>query len=150
MEKIKNFIENFCSLEKIDFNSIHKVGRKYFYFNKQILDLKNRINKGIFSAGLFLGEDRQEFKPSLALLEMLSSHSTKKIFVNKEAEWLFTCGRDVFQKSIIKLDVDSGLVLVQNEQDENLGYGRIIKGNKIFIKNILDKGNYLRCENKGK
>lgn len=146
MEKIKKFIENFCSLEKINLNCIHKIGKKYFYFNNEILDLKNKINKEIFSAGLFLGEDRQEFKPSLALLEILSKHSAKKVFINREAEWLFTCGRDVFQKSIIKMNVDSGLVLVQNEQDENLGYGRIITGNKIFIKNILDKGNYLRME----
>jgi ribosome biogenesis protein Nip4 len=40
---------------------------------------------------------------------------------------------------------EKGLVLVQNNLDENLGLGRITqeKGQTI-LKNILDRGNYLR------
>ena len=82
---------------------------------------------------------------------MLSKDSKKKLYVNKKAEWLFLCGRDLFGSSIKRSDVKKGLVLVQNEKDENLGYGKITlplsNKDRIVVKNILDRGYYLRKEN---
>ena len=37
--------------------------------------------------------------------------------------------------------------LVQNSKDENLGLGKKVKQKKqFFVKNIIDKGNFLRRE----
>ena len=47
-------------------------------------------------------------------------------------------------------DVKKGLCLVQNEQDENLGYGKFSTGlahdDRIVVKNKMDKGDFLRRE----
>ena len=112
-------------------------------------DLKNlKIDRETHSKGLFLGEDKKGFKPSLALLEMIAKDSKRKAFLNEKGAWMFICGRDVFGESIEKSSVEEGLVLVQNDKDENLGYGKIWKKKgELFIKNILDKGDYLRREN---
>ncbi|MFH1071871.1 MAG: hypothetical protein V1743_00400 [Nanoarchaeota archaeon] len=147
MDKIKKFVRQFVDKHRFDFTDVHKLGRKYFLIHKQLLEMKGKINKDIYAAGLFLGEDRQEFKPSPALIEMIAEKSTRKAVINKNSEWLFLCGRDVFSTSVIASAVNDGLVLVQNEEDENLGYGKIIrKGNSLWIKNLLDRGSYLRQE----
>jgi ribosome biogenesis protein Nip4 len=51
---------------------------------------------------------------------------------------------------VLKANVTSGLTLVVNSKKEILGYGKIT-GNlqntqKMFVKNILDCGDYLRRE----
>jgi ribosome biogenesis protein Nip4 len=71
--------------------------------------------------------------------------------VNKKAEWLFLCGRNILGASIASNPnrLHSGFVLVQNEQDENLGFGFFKQeGKDLILRNILDKGNYLRMEDK--
>ena len=98
--------------------------------------------------------DARKFIPSPAFPDLLSEKTQKKVSINSKAEWLFLCGRDVFETSVMKnnsglscSELKSGnLVLVQNEKDENLGVGRV--GEKM-IKNLLDKGSYLRDEGKG-
>jgi len=147
MDKIQKFAKQFVDKGQFDFSDVHKVGRKYFLINPPLLEMKNKINKDIYAAGLFLGEDRQEFRPSPALIEMIAKKSTKKAVINKNSEWLFLCGRDVFSTSVLTSAVNEGLVLVQNEENENLGYGTIVrKGNNLLIKNLLDRGSYLRQE----
>ena len=66
---------------------------------------------------------------------------------------MFLCGRNVLPSSIAKNPngLTEGLVLVQNERDENLGYGKIIDDinnspMRIVVKNFLDKGDFLRRE----
>lgn len=143
MEALKKFVENFCSF---DLENIHKIGRRYYQADTEIWDYAQTINREIFGIGVFLGENKKEFTPSLALLEIISKKSQKKVFVNPKGEWLFTCKRDVFQENIIKKNVEKGICLVQNENDENLGYGILQKGKKIMIKPLLDKGDFLRRE----
>lgn len=131
--------------------NVTKVGNRYYLADKELVELKDKIKLEPYSIGLYLGEDtRKGFRPSPALIELLAKYSDKKIFLNEKASYLFICGRDVFGKSIIKADVNKGLVLVQNEKDENLGHGRIVADineiNKVVVKNLLDKGSYLRIE----
>lgn len=98
------------------------------------------------SRGLFLGEIRKEkFYPALPLLSWLSARTTKKIIVTDKAAWLFLCGRDIKKESIIGNTLLLGFVLVQNTHDENLGHGI---ATKTGIKNLLDRGDYLRRERK--
>ncbi len=98
------------------------------------------------SRGLFLGEIRNKFFfPALPLLSWLSSRTTRKMKVTDKAAWLFLCGRDINNESVIGKIIKSGLILVQNKYDENLGYGLVTKNG---VKNLLDRGDYLRRERK--
>ncbi|MFH1211359.1 MAG: hypothetical protein V1659_00335 [Candidatus Woesearchaeota archaeon] len=152
MHSIKSFIRKFTDAELPgfdDFNNVHKIGRKFFLVEPELLAFQQTIPEQPELIGLFLGEEKKNFNPSLLLLGIVSETSEKKAFINGEAEWLFLCGRDVFDKNIVKANAKEGLVLVQNEKDENLGMGKLMQGQKgLFIKNILDKGAYLRDEGK--
>ena len=127
-------------------------------------EIMKRSNEKPYAIGIFLGNITArkagnnnpnhihgEFIPSPAFPDILAEKSQKKVTVNAKTEWLFLCGRDVFESSVMMRNSglsDSelkpgNLVLVQNEKDENLGVGRV--GDKI-IKNLLDKGSYLRDE----
>ncbi|MBC8494957.1 hypothetical protein H8D36_02275 [archaeon] len=144
MDKINTFISEFTNF-KIE--GIVKKGRRYYCANEEQIKLSEKIDRDLFSIGMFFGEQKKKFEPTPALIEIIAKHSDKKAFVNKKAEWLFLCGRDILGESIIKTNVTEGLILVQNEKDENIGYGLIKKRKGIYeIKNLLDRGNYLRRE----
>lgn len=119
-------------------------GRKYFIIPSEMLRHEKTIFPALSTIGLFLGETKNNaFFPSLALLTILAKQSQKKAFVTDKAAWLFLCGKDIQNESIIKKNSKEGIILVQNKNDENLGYGKITK---TGIKNILDRGDYLRRE----
>jgi ribosome biogenesis protein Nip4 len=140
---IEDFIKKFTD-QKI--GEITEIRNQFFLAGSELLELKNRIKNEPFAVGTFLGEMREnKFKPSIALLDNLSKLSDRKVFVNDKAEWLFLCGRDVFRQGIVKSSINEGLVLVQNEKDENLGYGEFSIG-KVAVKNLLDRGDFLRRE----
>lgn len=147
MEKINSFVKYFVD-EKLD--NIIKIKKSYFLVDKELENIK--VKQEPFAIGLFLGEIKDnKFVPSSNLLNILAKKTEKKIFISKKTEWLFLCGRDIFGKGIIRSNVKQGKVLVQNEKDENLGYGSIVGdlSNKesIVVKNIYDKGEFLRKKN---
>ncbi|MBU1201754.1 MAG: hypothetical protein KJ583_00960 [Nanoarchaeota archaeon] len=145
MDEVNKFVSQFTN-KKI--NGVFKHGRKYFLIDEEQRLLSEKINRDLFSIGIFLGEKKNDFKPTPALIDVISEISQKKVFISQKAEWLFLCGRDVFEDSITKKYSDEKIVLVQNEKDENLGYGVFIKkGKEKILKNLLDKGFYLRREN---
>lgn len=121
--------------EKIDIEYI----RKDIYEKTFLKEVNGRIE----SKGAYLGTQKKSFEPSLYLLERISKVSKNKVFVNKESEWLFLCGRDVFEKNILKNDATKHIFLVQNENDENLGLGMFTRG---MVKNLMDRGDFLRRE----
>ncbi|MFH1505611.1 MAG: hypothetical protein ABIE94_01325 [archaeon] len=140
MKLMNDFLEKFTS-EKI--SDVVKKGRLYYSADPGLQELAKGIEKDYFSIGVPLGEVKKDFRPSLTLLDWISKRTEKKAFVNKKAEWMFLCGRDVFYNNIVKKNVESGLVLVQNEKDENIGLGILSGGG---IKNIIDRGDFLRRE----
>ena len=145
---IQEFIKQFT---KEEIKDIIQVRKEFYLANKELLETKNKIKLEPNSIGLYLGQAKgKNFEPSPALIELIAKKSDKKIFINKQTEWLFLCGRDIFGKGIIKANTKEGLVLVQNFKDENLGYGKIVNDmrqkEKVVVKNIQDKGIYLRQE----
>lgn len=145
---ISDFIRNFTDK---NIGNITKIRNEYYLADKELLELKQKIKPEPEYIGLFLGEEMKNgFKPSPALIDEIAKISGRKVFVNDKGEWLFLCGRDIFGKSVTKADATQGLVLVQNSKDENLGYGKIVgdiaNKEKSVIKNLLDKGDYLRRE----
>jgi ribosome biogenesis protein Nip4 len=148
MEVIDKFVSQFTS-KKIE--NLVTEGNRFYLVDVPLAELRKKISKQPYAIGLPLGEIKgTNFKPSIALLDWLSKNSDRKVYLNKKSAWLFICGRDVFGKGIEKANVKEGLVLVQNEADENLGYGRIVADlslkDKMVIKNLLDKGDFLRRE----
>ena len=151
MNPLEEFAKNFTDKDIICLQA-----RNYFFIaDEELKNAKGRINQEPFSVGLFLGEmKKNRFVPSAAILDAVSRLSDKKIFVNRKTAWLFLCGRDIFGRGIVKSNVKKGVVLVQNEMDENLGYGEIIADlslkDKVVVKNLFDRGDFLRRERKGK
>ncbi|MDP2750536.1 MAG: hypothetical protein Q8O89_06920 [Nanoarchaeota archaeon] len=149
---IHEFIRQFADIKV----TAVRIGNSYYQCEGHLSRIKNSVKIKPFAAGVFLGERfRSEFRPSVALLDIISKKSDKKIFVNKKGEWLFLCGRDIFGDSVVKADFneEEEYVLVQNENDENLGYGVItadVKNgrnkSKVVVKNLFDRGNFLRRE----
>ena len=137
MDLIESFLEYFGSDLKP-----HQIGRKYFLVDEKRLSISNQSPE---YCGIFLGEQKgKHFSPSLALLELLESD--KQIIIDDKAAWLFVCGKDIFKKSVIKGNNKKNIVLVYNKHKENLGYGKVVNKGDIFVKNILDRGNFLRRE----
>jgi ribosome biogenesis protein Nip4 len=149
MNDIEKFCKNFTNKEIInsDVQEIIKQGKRYFLANKEQIALSKKINQDFFSIGVFLGETKREFKPTPALIDLIAKKTDQKININKKSEWLFVCKRDIFDDSIIRKNTSEGLAIVQNERNETLGYGKFIRqGKRKLIKNLLDKGDYLRRE----
>jgi ribosome biogenesis protein Nip4 len=143
---------------KLDFNENFLVERegRFFLLNKQIKSVM--VNDTFFSAGTFLGKIRTgKFFPSFNLLSMIATQEANRIVVDKKASWLFICGRDIFKKGILqtygKISRNCH-VLVFNEFDECLGFGRVLAGlvdqqtdkNTLAVANVLDVGDFLRRE----
>ncbi|MBW3023067.1 hypothetical protein KY308_03105 [Candidatus Woesearchaeota archaeon] len=145
-----NFINKFC---RLNLKNVLKLRSGYFLADEELIKLKEKIKKEPEAIGVFLGKaGKSRFHPSAPLMDIISKNSDRKIFVNKKTEWLFLCGRDIFGRGIVKSNVKevNELVLVQNESDENLGYGKIVadlsEQDKVVVKNFFDKGEFLRKE----
>ncbi|MBN2052842.1 hypothetical protein JW756_05035 [Candidatus Woesearchaeota archaeon] len=145
MNKLISFVKEFTKSEVKELNSVERIGKKYFYAPRELAELKKNIPLEPYSMGLPLGElKNNRFSPSIALLDMLKNYTDKKIIVNKKGETMFLYGKEVFSENFAKCDVNEGFCLVLNANDEVLGYGELSK--KKNIKNILDRGDFLRRE----
>jgi ribosome biogenesis protein Nip4 len=136
---------------------IISIGRHYYYVNDALKNERESIKRDVFSLGTYLGQDSgKHFDPSPACIDFLSKlpeANARKIVISEKSESLFLYGRNILINSISKNphNIKEGFVFIQNEQDENLGYGIFQEqGNDIVVKNLLDKGNYLRDETKKK
>lgn len=88
-------------------------------------------------------EKRNSFMPSLVLLDKLAGHTHKKAVVNEKAAWMFICQNNILKEGIVSCEQEKGYVIILNEQEEVLGYGKITGAG---ITNQLDRGDYLRRE----
>jgi len=142
------------SLE-LDENQItEKQGRFYLLSRK----LKEIISEDFFYAGTYLGKVRRGvFFPSFNLLAMIATRKdANRVMVDERSEWLFIVGRDLFKRGILRASGSQkkgAYTLVVNQQDESLGFGRIMhsldeKENKheVTVRNISDIGDFLRRE----
>jgi ribosome biogenesis protein Nip4 len=130
------------------------LNKRAFLMSDTLKEFANKYTQPIESAGRYLGKVKgKKFEPSVTLIDVLSKSSDKKLVINKNAEWLFLCGRDLFTSSILSFTppIKKGSwMLIQNDQDENLGYGEVNAsltfGKKDVVGNLLDRGDFLRRE----
>lgn len=127
---------------------------KYFLITKDIANIIKKTKKP-FYAGIYIGKARgKKFFPSVNLLNMVKKKSRNKIWVDKKAEWLFVCGRDLFAGGIKRItnNVHKGIItFVINMHNEVIGFGKVAKGIKekgVVVDNIFDIGDFLRRERK--
>lgn len=160
MTKLAEFLKEF-ELTEADIGTITRLGRRCFLTLPEHADLIAQHRGELFGCGVYLGEEKERMEPSPALLELIAAKTKEfKVVVNSESEWLFLCGRDILDAGLLAWDqaTSRGLVLVQNEADENLGFGILPKDSKlssarqrhrmkgVAIKHVLDRGFFLRRE----
>jgi ribosome biogenesis protein Nip4 len=152
VKPIKNFTSLFGTRIDLDRNLTVKNQNRYFLVNE---NLKKLLSTDFFYAGTYLGKTKHgKFSPSFNLLRMIAMKKANKIIIDKNTEWLFICGRDIFKKGITnvigsKRKGDHTLVL--NQYGECLGFGRILcrldsDKDGVVVENILDIGDFLRRE----
>ncbi len=146
---MKNFEKEFgIDLRRIFPEKIFLIssGRKeIFIVDDFVYKIYNKINREIYSIGLYIGEIRGKyFLISLELASIIEPFTNNKIVVNEKAEQLFLYGRDIFKESIVKEYKRFKLgerCLVLNKRHEVLGIG---KYERNIVKNLMDRGWYLR------
>ncbi len=151
MRQINDFVRRFDASIDFDEQSIIMKKERYFIVNPRMKEL----TQDFYCAGTYLGKIKKGvFFPSFPLLTMISEKKANKVVVNRRTEWLFVCGRDVFGKGIVKVigSRDKGaLTLILNENNECLGFGKMVRGfnesmKGVAVRNIADVGDFLRRE----
>lgn len=144
---IEDFIRKFTK-QSVDLLELDK---KFFFVPDILKEI--RIETKPASIGLFLGEMKKgKFSPSLALLDIMAKTSNEKIVVKDIGEMDFLYGKDLRKRHIKNIAGEKKvgfLKLIVNDKNECLGYGKIVKELNsvgVVVKNILDKGDYLRRE----
>lgn len=142
-------IEKFFKTFGIDelLSNISERNGNYFLFEPKLKLKIDEIKEKIFSAGLFIGNTKKgNFYPSIALIDIISKndYGISEVIIDKKTEWLFLCGRDIFGSSINK-NIPKGYIIIKNEKKEILGLGY---GTNDLILNVIDRGDFLRRENK--
>jgi len=137
----------FCASFGTQVSNVTRIGRRYFYNPHQL------PSADVFSVGIYLGEDSKVFRPTSALIRMLGEH-VPSVVVSEEATWLFICGKDILMEGVLeRVPAQVGSVMIiKDEEDNTLGYG-VVKApydpdqkHRVFCKNRLDIGEYLRRE----
>jgi predicted RNA-binding protein (TIGR00451 family) len=151
---LNDFVSKFCDM-KIE-NVIY-INENFFL----VLDQQKKIIESLFLKPVFAGEflgtfkkDRKVFFPSITLIKMISKKCKKKVILNKKGSFLFLCGRDLMNESIViyEEEIKKGdYVLVFDNKDDCIGYGEAItdlsnRRGGIVIRNKLDLGDFLRRE----
>ncbi len=148
---IDEFIAYFTDKELFDSEHVYQLGSEWYLVPHELFALgKNQPRQPVF-VGTFLGKQHGErFAPGVALLELLAPHAAK-VEVSDKAAWLFVCGKDVLQPSILSATHAIKLhqrVLVMCKS-EVIGIGKVMGSmteQKTIIKNVFDIGDFLRRE----
>ena len=157
IKSVKNILINYIgkNIENFKFENLYVLEDKdeyvAIYANKEVLETLKNFDRNIYGAGISFGnfeikrsgsENKIKFSISLEGMSLISKDIIKNyVIVNKKGETLFLYGRDVFKSSILEIN-GGGKVAVFNKNKELLGVGNY--GGGDIIKNIIDKGWYLR------
>lgn len=127
-----------------------KIENRFYLMNKRLDKLCfSNIDPDLF--GCYLGKIKGDtFHPSFNLLDILSEISNQKIIVNERGEIDFLYGKHLRKKHVIDIkgSREKGILkLVQNEHNENLGYGKFIgitEKKAQILRHRLDRGIFIK------
>ena len=134
---MKSFIKRFTDRTVLAEKDAIKIGTDYFLVTSSQRKLQKRKPIAI---GLFLGGGKT-FKPSINLLNLIKTKTNNRVYLKKNKEWLFVCGKNITDFDGILGHSKHKLALNRNE--EVLGYGEMKQGGLI---NKFDIGDFLRRE----
>jgi ribosome biogenesis protein Nip4 len=152
IERLNDFVSRFQTCITLDQNLLLKNRGRLFLVDE---NLKRLVSEDFHYAGTYLGRDENRgFLPSFSLLSMMAENKTNKVVVDAKTEWLFICGRDIFERGVVRVigsKRKGDYTLIMNKQGECLGFGEILidltqKRAGVIIRNILDLGDFLRRE----
>ncbi len=152
MKPLAVFASRFGAKIALNPQFIVEKSQRFYLLNPSLMKV---ARKEFFYAGLYLGKTKDgKFFPSFNFLNMLADVAANKVFLDGKAAWLFVCGRDIFARGVAKVTGSQrkgDCTLVLNEVGECLGFGVIAghldnKSGDVFIRNILDVGDFLRRE----
>jgi len=137
---MKDFLKLY-GMEIKQFNT-YRSGKDVYKIEKKMTDVIDKIDLELKYGGVLLGRYyKKKFYASLGILDYLECET--KIIIDDKAEWLFLCGKDIFLESIKKKTGKGRYALIFNLRKEILGIGKVQKDQ---VKNIMDKGDFLRRE----
>jgi ribosome biogenesis protein Nip4 len=148
MKFLKSFVESFGEVD-IPYEDVVKDGKKYYLVPRAVKETQELIDQDPVFQGLFLGENKENFLASIALLELIAPFTDKKISLNEKSAYLFICGRDIFEENIESGSKTNSAVIVTNSLGEVLGLAKKEnkkQNKKIMYKNLTDIGIFLRKE----
>ncbi len=120
---------------------IIKLHKAIYLLNSSAQQQIDKLQEEPISAGLLLGTLKPRFSPSIALLQLITPRTKKKIILNEKASWLFVCGRDILEENILSGDAKAREVIVEDEHGQTLG---LAKKTSRFYKNIKNSGELLK------
>lgn len=150
MRLLKRFLDGVGSSLNVDEDRLLRINNRRFTVGEDLDDFIFRWDNLVY-AGKLLGKDRRLFHPSPALLQEVASEKgdLNRIHVDRETGWLFVCGRDIFEESILRKEgeFEEGSFSLVMLDGDCLGYGRVemFQGRRI-LKNVFDIGDFLRRE----
>jgi ribosome biogenesis protein Nip4 len=129
--------------EKVNLND------RRFVVNPEVAAQIHERSRMIY-AGNLLGRMKREFMPSASLLRELGKlKGPNKVWVDARVGWLYVCGRDIFEESIVRTEgvLEEGTFSLVMMGDDFLGYVRIeTQDGRRLLRNIFDLGDFLRRE----
>ena len=148
---IREFIEKFTKEEVIKDDDIYQLGTEWYRVPDALIGFKNLPRTPVW-VGQFLGRERNKYLvPGKALLDAIAPVATKRVMVSDKAAWLFVCGKDVLQQSIIRVDGNpkSGEWVLVMQGMACIGFGEVqgaLADKTSIVKNLFDLGDFLRRE----
>jgi ribosome biogenesis protein Nip4 len=142
---LDHFVKQFTN-ESVDYI---KINNSYFLKDEDLE--KHLLSQKPTLFGLYLGKEvLSKFIPSFNLLDLMSKSSSEKVFVNDFGEIDFLYGKHLRKRHVssIQGSLKKGVKkLVQNEFDENIGYGIFLgeqKNSSRILTHVLDRGVFIK------
>lgn len=149
MRLLRRFLEQVGS--KMD-PEVLMIDGKRFTLSKE-LGRRRFSRENLVYAGTFLGRNRRRFEPGSPLLQLLAAEEgTRKVHLERDAAWLFVCGRDVFEENVkcVEGSLELGGYYLVMFNGRCIGYGRYETSADIHVlRNLFDLGDFLRREDSG-
>jgi len=151
---MKDFIKQFTEKNILDLNCVMQLRSDFFLVSEGLKEILSSTKHVPSFIGIALGKKKKNFVPSTYLLSKIAGATESKVIVNKQGAWLFICGRHLYGRSVVSFNKAQKIndsVLIMNEFNECLGYGKVINpldSKKVVVQNLFDIGDFVRRERK--